>query len=484
MPQAADALYTESGEARVLVFPLSAADAVDAVVVGAGPNGLAAAITLAQAGRSVRVIEAHETIGGGTRTAELTLPGFRHDVCSAIHPALAASPFFRSLELDLDLIEPPAAVAHPLDDGTAVLVRRSVDETAAQLGRDAAAYRDSSDPLVSRWNNLEHELFGPIVHMPRHPLSLARFARAGLRSAKSIADMRFETEAGRALFAGAAAHSFLPLEQRASASFGLVLLLLAHVSGWPFPRGGSQAIADALAARLRSLGGEIETDNHVSSLSELPSSKLVLCDVTPKQLLALAGDDCRTGTAAGSSAGGTGRAHSSSTTRWTDRSPGGHPRSHEAGTVHIGGITGGDRGLGACGLGRKAPRAAFRPARAAESLRRNARSVRQTHRVGLLPCPERIDVRHARACRGSDRALRARLPRACPRMRDTHDRRPRARQPQPRRGRHLRGCEHTPATPCPAGPPSGAPTPLRCPGSTSARRPLPRVQAYTGCAAT
>jgi phytoene dehydrogenase-like protein len=204
---------------------------------------------------------------------------------------VAASPFFRSLQLDLDLIESPAAVAHPLDDGTAVLVRRSVDETAAQLGRDATAYRDLVEPLVSRWDNLERELFGPIVHMPRHPLSLARFARAGLRSAKSIADLRFETEAGRALFAGAAAHSLLPLEQGASASFGLILLLLAHVSGWPFPRGGSQAIADALAVRLRSLGGEIETDNHIASLSELPSSKLVLCDVTPKQLLALADNE-------------------------------------------------------------------------------------------------------------------------------------------------------------------------------------------------
>ena len=263
---------------------------LDAVVVGAGPNGLAAAITLAQAGRSVRVIEAHETIGGGTRTAELTLPGFRHDVCSAIHPALVASPFFRSLELDLDLIEPPAAVAHPLDDGTAVLVRRSVDETAAHLGRDAAAYRRLLGPLVADWNTLEGELLGPIAHLPRHPLSLARFGMVGLRSARKLAVARFDDEPARALLAGAAAHSFLPLEQPASASFGLVLLALAHVSGWPFPRGGSQAIADALAARLCSLGGEIETGNHVSSLRELPSSKLVLCDVTPRQLLALAGD--------------------------------------------------------------------------------------------------------------------------------------------------------------------------------------------------
>jgi phytoene dehydrogenase-like protein len=238
----------------------------------------------------VRVIEARDAIGGGTRTAELTLPGFRHDVCSAIHPALAASPFFRSLELDLDLIEPPAAVAHPLGDGTAVLVGRSLESIEAQLGTDGAAYRNLLEPLVTHWDDLEADLLGPIVHLPHHPLSLARFGLAALRSAKSLAEARFESEAGRALLAGAAAHSFLPLEQPASASFGLVLLLLAHVSGWPFPRCGSQAIADALAARLHSLGGEIETGTQVSSLRDLPRSKLVLCDVTPRQLLALAGD--------------------------------------------------------------------------------------------------------------------------------------------------------------------------------------------------
>jgi phytoene dehydrogenase-like protein len=182
------------------------------------------------------------------------------------------------------------AVAHPLDDGTAVLVRRSLEETAAELGRDGDAYRRVLEPFVARWNELEGELFKPIVHRPRHPLAVARFGFTALRSAKKLALARFELEPARALFAGAAAHSFLPLEQTASASFGLVLLVLAHVSGWPFPRGGSQAIADALSERLVSLGGEIETGNQVSSLRELPSSKLVLCDVTPKQLVALSGD--------------------------------------------------------------------------------------------------------------------------------------------------------------------------------------------------
>jgi phytoene dehydrogenase-like protein len=203
---------------------------------------------------------------------------------------LLASPFFRSLDLDLDLIEPPAAIAHPLDNGTAALARRSLDDTAAHLGADGDAYRNLLEPFVTQWDQLEEDLFGPIVHIPRHPLTLARFGRTALRSAKSTADAHFETEAGRALFAGAAAHSFLPLEQPASASFALVLLVLAHVFGWPFHRGGSQAIADALAARLRSLGGDIETGHHVSSLRDLPRSKLVLCDVTPRQLVSLAGD--------------------------------------------------------------------------------------------------------------------------------------------------------------------------------------------------
>jgi phytoene dehydrogenase-like protein len=218
------------------------------------------------------------------------LPGFRHDVCSAIHPLAVTSPFFRSLGLELDLIGPPAAVAHPLDDGTTAIARRSLADTAARLGSDGDAYRRLLEPLVNGWDELEGELLQPIAHIPRHPLALTRFGLAALRPAKLLAEARFETEAARALFAGAAAHSFLPLEKPASASFGLVLLTLAHISGWPFPRGGSQAIPDALAARLRSLGGEIETGNHVSSLRELPSSKLVLCDVTPKQLLALAGD--------------------------------------------------------------------------------------------------------------------------------------------------------------------------------------------------
>ena len=263
--------------------------ASEALVVGAGPNGLAAAITLAQAGCSVRVLEAQPTVGGGTRTAELTLPGFRHDVCSAIHPGAAVSPFFRSLGLELDWIEPPVALAHPLDDGTAVLVHRSVEETARTLGPDGDAYRKLIGPLVADWDELAPTLLGPVARLPRHPVAAGRFGRSGLRSARGLGCATFETEPARALLAGAAAHSFLPLEQWGSASFGLVLLLLAHVSGWPFPRGGSQAIADALAERLRSIGGVIEAGREVKSLRDLSPSDLVLCDVSPTALAKLAG---------------------------------------------------------------------------------------------------------------------------------------------------------------------------------------------------
>jgi phytoene dehydrogenase-like protein len=224
------------------------------------------------------------------RTAELTLPGFRHDVCSAIHPLVPESPFFRSLQLELPMVESPAVVAHPFDDGTAALVRRSLDVTARELGPDADAYRELFAGAVDAWPKLEREVLGPLVHLPRHPISLARFGLTALRSVKAVAESRFESERARALFAGTGAHSFLPLDQTASASFAFVLLLMAHVGGWPFPRGGSQAIADALAERLRSLGGEIETGRKVTSLRELPKSDVILCDVTPRQLLGLAGD--------------------------------------------------------------------------------------------------------------------------------------------------------------------------------------------------
>ncbi|HEX9163886.1 MAG TPA: NAD(P)/FAD-dependent oxidoreductase [Thermoanaerobaculia bacterium] len=264
----------------------------DAVVVGAGPNGLAAAIELAEAGLSVLVLEAQESIGGGARTEELTLPGFRHDVCSAIHPMSLVSPFMRKLPLAENGLEwafSPIAIAHPLDDGTAGTLEQSLDDTARALGADGQAWRSLMAPFVRHSEALFDEILRPIRIAPRHPLLMARFGFYALRPALSVAK-RFRTERARALFAGCAAHSFLPLEDVASASFGLALILAGHATGWPAARGGSVAIIRALAAQLQSLGGEIATGRPIRSMRDVPSSRAVIFDVTPRQLADIAGD--------------------------------------------------------------------------------------------------------------------------------------------------------------------------------------------------
>jgi phytoene dehydrogenase-like protein len=269
------------------------ADRWDAIVVGSGPNGLAAAIALAQAGRSVLVLEAAETIGGGTRTAELTLPGFRHDVCSAVHPLALASPFLRSLPLaehGLEFAHPEIPVAHPLDDGTAAAVHRSLDETADGLGVDAAAYRTLMQPLAAEWEALLEDLLGPL-RPPRHLVADARFARTGLRSATGLARSRFAGARARALLAGNAAHSMRPLSAPTTAGFGTALMMLGHAVGWPVAVGGSQAIADAMASLLRSLGGEIETGREVRSAADVRGVRAVLFDLAPRQILAIAGGE-------------------------------------------------------------------------------------------------------------------------------------------------------------------------------------------------
>jgi phytoene dehydrogenase-like protein len=266
--------------------------ACDAVVVGSGPNGLAAAITLARAGCSVLVCEANTTVGGGARSAELTLSGFVHDVCSAVHPLAAGSPFFKTLPLErfgLEWIQPEIPLAHPLDDGTAACLYRDVDFTAEQLPGDSRAYRRLMKPLARKWEKLANEFLQPMLHLPRHPMALAQFGIPALWPASSLAKILFKHDPARALFGGIAAHSFLPLEAIASSAFGLVLGMAGHAVGWPIPRGGSQAIANALANCLRELGGTIETNHRVENLSDLPKSRVILLDVSVWQFLRIAG---------------------------------------------------------------------------------------------------------------------------------------------------------------------------------------------------
>jgi phytoene dehydrogenase-like protein len=265
----------------------------DALVVGSGPNGLAAAITLAQAGCRVCVLEAQPTLGGGARSEPLTLPGFLHDRCSAIHPLGIGSPLFRGLSLQqhgLAWVHPEAPLAHPLDNGRAVLLHRSVSSTAEGLDRDGAAYCRLMQPLADRWEPLLDEFLQPLLHLPRHPLLAARFGVLALRSAAAMAAQFFRHDEARALFAGLAAHSFLPLHAAGSAAYALVLGLLGHSVGWPLPRGGAQSISDALAAHLRTLGGSIETGHEVKTLATLPAANAVLLDLTAWQAARIAGD--------------------------------------------------------------------------------------------------------------------------------------------------------------------------------------------------
>ena len=264
----------------------------DAVVVGSGPNGLAAAITMIDSGKSVAVYEAADKIGGGMRSEELTLPGFVHDVCSAVYPLAIGSPLFRSLPLvqyGLEWVQPPAPLAHPLDDGSAVMLERSLHDTAAGLDGDGDAYQRLMRPLIESWNGLDADVLAPL-RWPSRPLAMTRFGLSAIRPARSFSESWFEAQRARALLAGLSAHSMLPLEACGSAAFGLVLATTAHALGWPIARRGSQALADALVLYLRSKGGEIYTNAPVQTLDELPSCRVILCDVTPKQLLGLAGD--------------------------------------------------------------------------------------------------------------------------------------------------------------------------------------------------
>ncbi|GAB4237219.1 MAG: NAD(P)/FAD-dependent oxidoreductase [Chlamydiales bacterium] len=264
----------------------------DAIVIGSGPNGLSAAIMFALNGLSVLVLEEKEKIGGGARTEELTLPGFHHDVCSTIHPLGIGSPFFKKLPLSdygLEWIHPIVPLAHPYDDGSCFVMEQSLDKTLESLGIDGKAYRDLFAPFVNNWPLLEETILGPIT-FPKHPIIASKFALKGIQSAYSLVNKYFRDEKTRGYFAGLAAHSILPLNQRMTAAIGLVLGILGHVYGWPMPKGGSQRITKALSDYLINLGGEITTGFRVDSLKDIPDAKTILFDLTPKQVVKIAGD--------------------------------------------------------------------------------------------------------------------------------------------------------------------------------------------------
>jgi len=270
-------------------MPLEKRD-FDAIVVGSGPNGLAAAILMQQKGLSVLLLEGKDNIGGGLRSAELTLPGYTHDICSAVHPLAVSSPFFTTLPLHehgLEFIYPPAAAAHPFDNGRAAVIRSTVAETAGLLGDDEQAYLRLMTPLVTDWPLIAADVLSPL-HYPKHPLAMARFGLSALTSASHLAK-RFKTVEAKGLLGGMAAHSIQPLTNLATSAVALVLMISAHLKGWPIPKGGSKQIANALATYFISIGGKIETNCYIQSMEQLPSAHAVLFDVTPKQLLQIAG---------------------------------------------------------------------------------------------------------------------------------------------------------------------------------------------------
>jgi phytoene dehydrogenase-like protein len=317
----------------------------DAVVIGSGPNGLAAAITLAQTGRSVLVIEAAPTIGGGMRTSDLTRPGYLHDHCSAVHPLAVATRFIRSLPLaqhGLEWIHPKIPLAHPLDDGSAAVLRRAISGTGLMRrdGRftpDEGSYQLLMAPLVEIWDSIESVALGPLrARIPKDPLPLARFGWKAIQPASHLA-MRFKSDATKALFAGLAAHSMMPLSARATSAVGLVLALAGHVAGWPIPRGGSQRIACAMASYFQSLGGEIETNWRVTTLDELPEAKLILCDVGPHALADIAGERLPGSFARELRKFRYGAAAFKADWSLAGPIPWTNPACREAGTVHVGG---------------------------------------------------------------------------------------------------------------------------------------------------
>ena len=425
--------------------------APDAVVVGSGPNGLAGALTLARTGLIVEVIEGAATPGGGCRTADLTLEGFHHDVCSSVHPLAACSPFFRSAAARgaIRFLTPSVAFAHPLGRDRAATVHGTVEQTAEDLGRDGSAYRRLISPLVRDVDRIMPAVLAPIRSVPDHPVAVLRFALQGLLPARRVVE-RFSTEETRALFAGASAHAMLPLTAPLSGAFGLLMTMAAHSVGWPVVEGGSARMVDAMLTELESLGGRVHTGRWIARLDDLPASRIVLLDITPRQLLDLAGPEpsrsvpprSRTlRVRARGMQGGLGAQRSGSMER--RRVP---PGSDDPSRWHVRrdrqkrvGCRGGSSSC--TPLLHRGPTVCGGP---------DTGSCRFPHAVGLLPRSKELGRRHDECDRIGDRAIRAGIPRSDLGTEDHHRSRHGSSQPQLRGRAHKRRCRHIAADDLPA----------------------------------
>jgi phytoene dehydrogenase-like protein len=383
-----------------------------ACVIGAGPNGLAAAIVLAQRGLKVDVFEAEPQPGGAARTLELTLPGFLHDFGSAVHPFAAGSPFFSSLPLSnhgLEWIHSPCPLAHPFDDGTAITLERDLRDAESTLGDDGRVWRRLMQPFAERWSDLSSEVLRPVHLLSRHPLLLARFGLVAFPSAKMLARISFRRERTKALFAGLAAHSFLSLDEPLSAAFGILLGAAAHAVGWPIPRGGAQSLTTALCGHLAKLGGEIKTSARVDNLASLPEFDVTLCDVTPLQLVRMAASRLSTPYALRLAKYRYGPGAFKVDYALRSPIPWKATECFRAATVHLGGSAA-EIAASEAAMGHS--RHSERPfvLLAQPSLFDPTRPGREAHCLGILSCPERLCIRHAGASRSPNRALRSRFP--------------------------------------------------------------------------
>ena len=436
----------------------------DAIVVGSGPNGLSAAIVLARAGLSVLLREANETIGGGTRSLELTRPGFVHDVCSAVHPMAVASPLFRSLplpEFGLQWINPPIAIAHPLDNAPPACLALSMQETGATLQRDSAAWRYLFAPLVRRWDQLIPEILAPAIHVPGHPFAMAAFGMCALWPASALARTVFRGEHARALFAGLAAHSIVALEELATSAIGLVLGTAGHAAGWPIPEVAPNKLPTLSPPAFARSEGTLETGAEVEVLESLPSARAVLLDLTPRQVIRVGGgrlpaDYLRN---LGRYAYGPGIFKIdwalSEPIPWKD------PDCRRTATVHLGEYTPGNRSQRKRRVEGPPFGKAVRASGTAESVRFVARSGRSPYGLGLLPCAEWLHARYDGGYRVAGRPLRSRLSRYNSRAVHQELRATGTIEQQPRRRRHRWGSQQPGPTACPPGD-GGGPVPNAC----------------------